>query len=86
MRSDICEQGQTSKPLRVGKIISTGEVVLTEEGGDLLLQVAHKGQHGSMTQPIRPLYRASNWEGEKNGRRRHRTPNFLEADLARVEI
>ena len=51
MRSDICEQGQTNKPLRVGKMISTGEVLLTEEGGDLLLQVAHAGQHGSMTQP-----------------------------------
>ena len=50
MRSDICEQGQTSKPLRVGKIISTGKVLLTEEGGDLL-QVAHVGQHDSMTQP-----------------------------------
>ena len=51
MRSDICEQGQTSKPLWVGKIISTKEVLLTEEGGDLLLQVAYVGQHGFMTQP-----------------------------------
>ena len=25
-------------------------------------------------------------EGEKNGRRRHRTPNLLKADLAGVEI
>ena len=25
-------------------------------------------------------------ERKKNGRRRHRTPSFLEADLARVEI
>ena len=24
--------------------------------------------------------------GRENGRRRHRTPNFLEADLVRVEI
>ena len=35
---------------------------------------------------IRPLYRASSWEKKNNGRRRHRTPKFLEADLAGVEI
>ena len=52
VRSDICEQGQTSKPLWVGKIISTGEVLLTEDGGDLLLQIAYAKQHGSMTQPV----------------------------------
>ena len=50
MRSDICEQGQTSKPLQVGNMISTREVLLTEEDGDML-QVAHAGQHGYMTQP-----------------------------------
>ena len=33
---------------------------------------------------IRRLYRASSWEGEKNGH--HRTPNFLEAYSARLEI
>ena len=36
VHSDICEQ---SKPLWVGKIIRTGEVLLTEEGDDILLQV-----------------------------------------------
>ena len=35
---------------RLEKIISTGEVLLTEEGGDLLLQIA--GQHGSVNQPV----------------------------------
>ena len=32
------------------------------------------------------MYRAGSWEGEKNGHRCYRTPNFLEADLARVDI
>ena len=50
--SDIREQGQASEPSRVGEVISVGKVLLTEEGGDLLLQVAHTGQHGSMTQPV----------------------------------
>ena len=41
--SDVHEQGQASEPSRVGEVISMGKV-LTEEGGDLLLQVAHMGQ------------------------------------------
>ena len=32
------------------------------------------------------MYTANSCKGEKNGRRHHRTPNFLEADLAIVEI
>ncbi len=35
---------------------------------------------------IRPLYIVSIWEEEKCSRRRYRTPNFEEADLAKEEI
>lgn len=50
MQSDGCEQGQTSKPLGVEKLVSTGAVLLMKESGNLLLQFAHAGQHRSMTQ------------------------------------
>ena len=51
MCSDVREQGQASEQSRVGEVISVGKVFLTEEGGDLLLQVTHTGQHGPTTQP-----------------------------------
>ena len=51
VRSDVREQGKASKPLWVGEVISMGKVLLTEEGADFLLQVAHAGQHGPATQP-----------------------------------
>ena len=34
------------------KMISTEEILLMKEGVELLLQVAHVGPHGSMTQPV----------------------------------
>lgn len=50
----ICEQGQASKPWRVGEMIRTGEVLLTEEGdgdgytrGAALLQDSTSGRDRS---------------------------------------
>ena len=38
--------------MRVEELISVGKILLTMKGGDLLLQVTHTGQHGSLTQPV----------------------------------
>lgn len=51
MYSDVHMQGQESESSQVKEVVSMGKLFLTEEGGDLL-QVAHTGQHGSMTQPV----------------------------------
>lgn len=39
--SDVNEYDQVSEPLRV-KVMNVGEILLMEERGDFLLQVAHK--------------------------------------------
>lgn len=45
--------GQARQPSRV-EVIIVGEILLTEEGGDLMLQVAHREHHCSATQPRNP--------------------------------
>ena len=43
VRSDVRQKGQASEPSRVEE--------LTNKDCDLLVQVTHTGQHGSLTQP-----------------------------------
>ncbi len=50
------------------------------------VEFSHTWDAYSIQWRIRPLCIVSIWEGEKCYRRRYRTPNFEEADLAREEI
>ena len=80
-------KNHTENTLEIHDRVKASVMKLNEEMKKICTLVGHLSERvATLHGRIRPLHKTSSWPGEKYERRRHRTPKFLETDLAGVEI